>query len=60
MSSQHSIQGKVALIAGGAKNLGGLIARDLAGQGARAGSPHSGTYRRRGPTPQRPRGIITQ
>lgn len=26
----HSIQGKVVLIAGGAKNLGGLIARDLA------------------------------
>ncbi|MFI8432041.1 short-chain dehydrogenase, partial [Pseudomonas sp. NPDC078863] len=25
----HSINGKVALIAGGAKNLGGLIARDL-------------------------------
>jgi DNA-binding transcriptional LysR family regulator len=28
--TNHSIQGKVALIAGGAKNLGGLIARDLA------------------------------
>lgn len=34
--SQHSIQGKVALIAGGGKNLGGLIARDLAAQGASA------------------------
>ena len=34
--SKHSIQGKVALIAGGAKNLGGLIARDLAAQGAKA------------------------
>lgn len=34
--SQHSIQGKVVLIAGGAKNLGGLIARDLAAHGARA------------------------
>ena len=34
--ADHSINGKVALIAGGAKNLGGLIARDLAGQGARA------------------------
>ncbi|WP_202594198.1 SDR family NAD(P)-dependent oxidoreductase [Frateuria defendens] len=32
----HTIQGKVALIAGGAKNLGGLIARDLARQGAKA------------------------
>jgi NAD(P)-dependent dehydrogenase (short-subunit alcohol dehydrogenase family) len=36
MSNPHTIQGKVALIAGGAKNLGGLIARDLAAQGARA------------------------
>lgn len=36
----HSIGGKVALIAGGAKNLGGLIARDLAGQGARAVAIH--------------------
>ena len=36
----HSIRGKVALIAGGAKNLGGLIARDLAGQGARAVAIH--------------------
>jgi len=34
--AEHSIKGKVALIAGGAKNLGGLIARDLAEQGARA------------------------
>ena len=34
--ADHSIKGKVALIAGGAKNLGGLIARDLATQGARA------------------------
>lgn len=32
----HSIQGKVVLIAGGAKNLGGLIARDLAQHGAKA------------------------
>ncbi|EIK64089.1 MULTISPECIES: SDR family oxidoreductase [Pseudomonas] len=32
----HSINGKVALIAGGAKNLGGLIARDLAKHGAKA------------------------
>lgn len=34
--ADHSIRGKVALIAGGGKNLGGLIARDLAGHGARA------------------------
>jgi NAD(P)-dependent dehydrogenase (short-subunit alcohol dehydrogenase family) len=34
--ADHSIQGKVALIAGGAKNLGGLIARDLAKHGAKA------------------------
>ncbi|EPC4333805.1 SDR family oxidoreductase [Enterobacter asburiae] len=32
----HSIKGKTVLIAGGAKNLGGLIARDMARQGARA------------------------
>ncbi len=38
--SKHSIQGKVALIAGGAKNLGGLIARDLAEQGAKAVAIH--------------------
>ncbi|WP_454725240.1 MULTISPECIES: SDR family oxidoreductase [Cupriavidus] len=38
--ADHSIQGKVALIAGGAKNLGGLIARDLAAQGARAVAIH--------------------
>lgn len=36
MSEHHSIQGKVVLIAGGAKNLGGLIACDLAQQGAKA------------------------
>ena len=34
--ADHSIKGKVVLIAGGAKNLGGLIARDLARQGAAA------------------------
>ena len=34
--ANHSIKGKTALIAGGAKNLGGLIARDLAEQGAKA------------------------
>lgn len=36
----HSIKGKVALIAGGAKNLGGLIARDLAQHGAKAVAIH--------------------
>ncbi|MEZ0238152.1 MAG: SDR family oxidoreductase [Methylophilaceae bacterium] len=40
MSDKHSIQGKVVLIAGGAKNLGGLIARDLAQQGAKAVAIH--------------------
>ena len=38
--TSHSIEGKVVLIAGGAKNLGGLIARDLAQQGARAVAIH--------------------
>ncbi|BEM01507.1 MULTISPECIES: SDR family oxidoreductase [Serratia] len=33
--ANHSIKGKTVLIAGGAKNLGGLIARDLAEQGAK-------------------------
>lgn len=36
----HSIQGKTVLIAGGAKNLGGLIARDLAAHGAKAIAIH--------------------
>ena len=38
--ADHSIKGKTVLIAGGAKNLGGLIARDLAGQGAKAVAIH--------------------
>ena len=38
--ADHSIKGKVAIIAGGAKNLGGLIARDLAEQGASAVAIH--------------------
>ncbi|MBS0594969.1 MAG: SDR family oxidoreductase [Proteobacteria bacterium] len=38
--ADHSIQGKTVLIAGGAKNLGGLIARDLAAHGARAVAIH--------------------
>lgn len=38
--ADHGIKGKVALIAGGAKNLGGLLARDLAQQGAKAVAIH--------------------
>jgi len=38
--ADHSIKGKVVLIAGGAKNLGGLIARDLARHGAKAVAIH--------------------
>lgn len=38
--ADHSIKGKTVLVAGGAKNLGGLIARDLAQQGARAIAIH--------------------
>lgn len=38
--AKHSIKGKTVLIAGGAKNLGGLIARDLAEHGARAIAIH--------------------
>lgn len=38
--TDHSIKGKTVIIAGGAKNLGGLIARDLAAQGARAIAIH--------------------
>lgn len=38
--TDHSIKGKVVLIAGGAKNLGGLLARDLAEQGAKAVAIH--------------------
>ncbi len=40
MPDLHSIQGKTVLIAGGAKNLGGLLARDLAQHGARAVAIH--------------------
>lgn len=38
--TDHSIKGKTAIIAGGAKNLGGLIARDLAAHGAKAVAIH--------------------
>ena len=34
--NRHSIQGKVAIVAGGAKNLGGLVSRALAAKGAKA------------------------
>lgn len=38
--TDHSIKGKTVLIAGGGKNLGGLIARDLAAHGAKAVAVH--------------------
>ena len=38
--ADHAIKGKTVLITGGAKNLGGLIARDLAAHGARAVAVH--------------------
>jgi NAD(P)-dependent dehydrogenase (short-subunit alcohol dehydrogenase family) len=38
--ADHYIKGKTVLIAGGAKNLGGLIARDLAAHGAKAVAIH--------------------
>lgn len=38
--SKHGLQNKIVVIAGGAKNLGGLIARDFADQGAAAIAIH--------------------
>ena len=38
--ADHGIKGKTVLIAGGAKNLGGLLARDLAAHGAQAVAIH--------------------
>ncbi|WP_213991746.1 SDR family oxidoreductase [Sodalis sp. dw_96] len=38
--TDHSIKGKTVVIAGGGKNLGGLIARDFAGHGAKAIAIH--------------------
>ncbi|MFV0292496.1 MAG: SDR family NAD(P)-dependent oxidoreductase [Paracoccus sp. (in: a-proteobacteria)] len=38
--SRNSIEGKVVLIAGGAKNLGGLLAREFANAGAKAVAIH--------------------
>ncbi len=40
MSNPNSIQGKVVIVAGGAKNLGGLISRDMAQHGAAAVTVH--------------------
>ncbi|AMO96687.1 short chain dehydrogenase family protein [Collimonas fungivorans] len=51
--ADHSITGKVILIAGGAKNLGGLIARDLARHGAKAVAVHYNSAAAR-PTPMQP------
>ncbi|WP_175892821.1 SDR family oxidoreductase [Burkholderia cepacia] len=45
--ADHQIMGKTVLIAGGAKNLGGLIARDLAKQGAKAVAIHYNSERSR-------------
>ncbi|HEY4253209.1 MAG TPA: SDR family oxidoreductase [Roseomonas sp.] len=41
--ANHGVQGKTILIAGGAKNLGGLLARDLAQHGAKAVAIHYNT-----------------
>jgi len=38
--AEHGIKGKTVLIAGGAKNLGGLLARDLSSHGAKAVAIH--------------------
>lgn len=38
--TNHNIKGKTVIIAGGAKNLGGLIARDMAAHGAKAIAIH--------------------
>ena len=38
--TDHAIKGKTVIIAGGAKNLGGLLARDLAAHGAKAIAIH--------------------
>lgn len=38
--ADHSIKGKLVIIAGGAKNLGGRVARDLAAHGAQAIAIH--------------------
>lgn len=43
--TSHAISGKTVIIAGGGKNLGGLIARDLAAHGAKAVAVHYNTPR---------------
>jgi NAD(P)-dependent dehydrogenase (short-subunit alcohol dehydrogenase family) len=43
--SRNSIEGKTILIAGGAKNLGGMLARDLADQGAKVVAIHYNSNR---------------
>ena len=40
MSNPNSIKGKVVIVGGGAKNLGGMISRDMAAQGAAAVTVH--------------------
>lgn len=44
----HDIKGKVVIIAGGAKNLGGVVARDLAQHGAKAIAIHYNTAASKG------------
>lgn len=58
----HSLKGKTVLIAGGAKNLGGLIARDLAAAGAKAiaihyNSAHTQPEGEKQWLPYRPKGL---
>ena len=43
--ANHSLKDKTVLIAGGAKNFGGLIARDLAQHGAKAVAIHYNSAR---------------
>ena len=40
--STHSLQGKVAVIGAGARNLGGLISRTLGAEGAKGGVHYHG------------------
>ncbi len=48
MNNPNSIHGKVVVVAGGAKNLGGLISRDMAKQGAEAVVVHFNSSSTRG------------
>ena len=54
--TDHSITGKTVLIAGGAKNLGGLLAVDLARHGARAVAIH---YNAAATRPQQSMGCLS-